>query len=73
MAHQNYSRAELRRTDFKFITIIIIIIIVGGIGTNSSYRTETYGLCAGLQNEYWSQTYGCIKHIIDNAAVVRVF
>ena len=45
----------------------------GGVGTNSSYRSETYGLCAGLQYAYWTQTPGHIKHILDNKAVVRVF
>ena len=45
----------------------------GGIGTNSSYRTEAYGILAGLRLVFVSGLAGDIKHILDNEAVSRVY
>ena len=45
----------------------------GGIWRNSSYRSEAYGLLAGLQYAYWSGILGDVRHILDNDSVVRVY
>jgi hypothetical protein len=44
-----------------------------GCGTNSPYRSEAYGLLAGLRHAYDARVAGPIVHILDNMAVVRVF
>jgi hypothetical protein len=42
-------------------------------GTNSPYRSEAYGLLAGLRYAVATDLKGDIRHIIDNESVVRVF
>jgi hypothetical protein len=44
-----------------------------GVGTNSPYRSEAYGLLAGLRYAVATDLKGNIRHIIDNKAVVQVF
>ena len=38
----------------------------GGIDTNSSYRSEEYGILAGVRFVFVSGLRGNIKHILDN-------
>ena len=44
-----------------------------GVGTNSSYRSETYGLLTGLRVAHARPLSGNIKHVTDNLAVARVY
>ena len=44
-----------------------------GPGTNSSYRSEAYGLLAGMRWTYHHDVQGDILHVLDNEAVTRVF
>ena len=44
-----------------------------GCGTNSPYRSEAYGLLAGLRYAHDAHVEGDIVHVLDNAAVVRVY
>ncbi len=45
----------------------------GGTGTNSSYRSEAYGILAGLRFSFVPGLAGNIKHILDNEADFRVY
>ena len=49
------------------------VLVDPGVGTNSPYRSEAYGLLAGLRYAIATDLKGDIRHIIDNASVVRVF
>jgi hypothetical protein len=44
-----------------------------GVGENSPYRSESYGILAGLRYAVAAGLEGDIKHITDNESVVRVF
>ena len=44
-----------------------------GVGTNSSYRSETYGVHAGLKYAYTAGLTGEIKHLLDNESVTIVY
>ena len=44
-----------------------------GVGTNSPYRSEAYGLLDGLRYAVATDLKGDIRQIIDNKAVVQVF
>ena len=42
----------------------------GGIGTNSSYRSEACGILAGLRFGFVAGLPGNIKHILDNEILI---
>ena len=48
-------------------------VVHPGCGTNSPYRSEAYGLLAGLRHAYETRIMGDILHLLDNKAVVDVF
>ena len=47
--------------------------VLPGPGTNSSYRSEAYGLLAGLRWAYAAKISGRILHVLDNESVVKVY
>ena len=48
-------------------------VVSAGCGTNSPYRSEAYGVLAGMRYVYDSGLEGDFDHILDNEAVVKVY